>query len=205
MGLFVKICGIAAADDASAVAEMRPDALGFVFWGGSKRFVRAEAVGRWTRDLPAGILRVGVFVDASPDEVHRVVEVAGLDVAQLHGAERPEDFVGRPFRLWRALSLRSGEDVVPAGWPVDAFLVDTYSPHSPGGTGHVGDWTAARSFVERCPAPVLLAGGLNSANVKAAVAAVKPWGVDVSSGVELQPGKKDLVKVREFIERCREE
>ena len=205
MGLFVKICGLANAADAMAVAGLRPDALGFVLWPGSKRCARAEDVRDWVRDVPAGLLKVGVFVDATPDEVQRAVETAGLDVAQLHGAERPEEFAGRPFRLWRSLSLAGRENAVPTGWRVDAFLVDTYSPHSPGGTGQVGDWAAARSFVQRSPCPVLLAGGLGPANVKAAVAAVGPWGVDVSSGVEAQPGRKDLAKVREFIEQCREE
>ena len=205
MGLFVKICGLASGPDVQAVAALRPDALGFVLWPGSKRYAKPEEVGVWTRDLPPGLHKVGVFVDATPEEVQRAMEVAGLDVAQLHGAERPQDFAGRGLRLWRALGLRSAEEAVPGGWSVDAFLVDTYSAQSPGGTGQVGDWVAARSFVQRCPQPVLLAGGLNPGNVKEAVRAVQPWGVDVSSGVEAAPGRKDLAKVREFIERCREQ
>ena len=205
MGRFVKICGLASAADTHAVAALRPDALGFVLWPGSKRAVRAEDVRAWLRDVPTGLLKVGVFVNAAPDEVARTLEVAGLDVAQLHGSEKPEDFAGRPLRLWRALGLRSGGDVEPTGWFVDAYLVDTYSANSPGGTGQVGDWSAARAFVQRASRPVLLAGGLTPENVKAALAAVQPWGADVSSGVELHPGRKDLAKVREFIERCREE
>ena len=205
MGLFVKICGIACAVDAAAVAALRPDALGFVFWAGSKRRVSASEVGAWVADLPTDILKVGVFVDATPDEVRRVVEAARLDVAQLHGSERPADFSGLPFRLWRALSLRSPVEPVPMGWSVDAFLIDTYSAASPGGTGQVGDWAASRSFVQRSTKPVLLAGGLHPGNVREAVRQVAPWGVDVSSGVELAPGRKDLDRVREFIEQCREE
>ena len=205
MGLFVKICGLASGADTQAVAALRPDALGFVLWPGSKRRARSEDVASWVRDVPAGLLKVGVFVDATPDEVERAVAVAGLDVAQLHGAECAADFAGRPLRLWRALGLRAVAQPIPSGWSVDAYLIDTYSAQSPGGTGQVGDWVAARSFVERSPRPVLLAGGLTPVNVKAAVAAVRPWGVDVSSGVEAQPGRKDLAKVREFIERCREE
>jgi phosphoribosylanthranilate isomerase len=205
MGLFVKICGLARAADVLAVAALQPQALGFVFWAGSKRAVRAGEVRAWIRDVPAALLKVGVFVDASPDEVRRTMETAGLDVAQLHGAERPEDFVGCPFRLWRALNPRTAVEPVPVGWSVDAFLIDTYSAQSPGGTGQVGDWTVARAFVQRCARPVLLAGGLRPENVKDAVAAVQPWGVDVSSGVEMEPGRKDLAKVREFMERCREE
>lgn len=203
MGLFVKICGLAAGSDVSAVAALRPDAVGFVLWPGSKRHARLEDVRAWTRDLPAGLLKVGVFVDASPDDVRRALDAAGLDVAQLHGAERAEDFSGLGFRQWRALSLRSAKEPVPGGWSVDAFLVDTYSAQSPGGTGQVGDWALARAFVSRCPKPVLLAGGLTPLNVRSALAAVQPWGVDVSSGVEAAPGRKDMSKVREFIEQCR--
>lgn len=205
MGLFVKICGIASGSDAESVAALAPDALGFVFWAGSKRVVAADDVARWGRNLPANLLKVGVFVNASPDDVQRAVETAGLDIAQLHGAEKPEDFAGRPFRLWRALSLKPGVEARTDGWRVDAFLVDTYSPLSPGGTGEVGDWSLARAFAQKSAAPVVLAGGLKPENVRAAVISVQPWGVDVSSGVEMQPGKKDLVKVREFIERCRKE
>lgn len=205
MGCFVKICGIASAADAQAVAALRPDAMGFVFWPRSKRAVRPEQVAPWTRDLPQDLLKVGVFVDAAPDEVARAVEVAGLDVAQLHGSEQPADFARAPHRLWRALSLRTVDEPVPAGWSVDAFLVDTYSPASPGGTGAVGDWAVARSFVARCPVRTLLAGGLTPENVRAARDAVRPWGVDVSSGVEAAPGRKDLAAVKEFIRLCREE
>lgn len=205
MGRFVKICGLASGADTQAVAALRPDALGFVLWPGSKRAARAEDVRAWLRDVPTGLLKVGVFVNATPDEVERAMEEAGLDVAQLHGDEKPEDFAGRPLRLWRAVGVRSASEPEPSGWFVDAFLVDTYSAKSPGGTGQVGDWSAARAFVGRSSKPVLLAGGLTPENVKAALAAVQPWGADVSSGVELQPGRKDLAKVREFIERCREE
>jgi phosphoribosylanthranilate isomerase len=205
MGLFVKICGLARAQDVQAVARLAPDALGFVFWPGSKRAVRAEEVREWVRDVPSALLKVGVFVDAAPDEVRRVVETAGLDVAQLHGAEEPEAFADIPFRLWRAVSLRPGVDPHLDGWFVDAFLVDSYSPQSPGGTGQVGDWAAAREFVQQMPQRVLLAGGLTPDNVQAAVRAVRPWGVDVSSGVEARPREKDLDKVKAFIERCREE
>ena len=205
MGTFVKICGLADPGDVAAVAALRPDALGFVLWPGSRRAARATDVAAWVRDLPAGLLKVGVFVDAAPDEVRRAVEVAGLDVAQLHGRVRAEDFRAWPGRLWRALAPRPGDALDGSGWSVDAFLVDTYSAQSPGGTGRVGDWEQARAFVQRSGTRVLLAGGLTPQNVRAAVRVVQPWGVDVSSGVEADVGRKDLAKVREFIERCRED
>ncbi|HEY8240283.1 MAG TPA: phosphoribosylanthranilate isomerase, partial [Kiritimatiellia bacterium] len=107
-------------------------------------------------------------------------------------------------RLWRV--VRPGRELPEAltGGRVDALLIDTYSKESPGGTGRRGDWAAAATFVQATPMRVLLAGGLTPDNVRAAVEQVKPWGVDVSSGVEARPGRKDLAKVRQFIEQCRQ-
>ena len=205
MGCFVKICGIANAADALAVAALRPDAMGFVFWSGSRRAVQAEDVGTWLRDVPAEIKRVGVFVDAAPADVLRIMEHAGLDAAQLHGHEASEAFAGFSKSIWRAVALRDGVAPDLRGWSVDAYLVDTYSPQAPGGTGQVGDWPAARAFVSQSVKPVLLAGGLTPENVRDALRVVGPWGADVSSGVEAEPGRKDLDKVRRFIEQCRAE
>lgn len=205
MGCFVKICGIANAADVRAVAELRPDAMGFVFWAGSRRAVKADDVGAWLRDVPTGIKRVGVFVDAAPDDVLQIMERAGLDAAQLHGHETAAAFAGFPKPIWRAVSLRPGMAPDLSGWSVDAYLVDTYSSQAPGGTGQVGDWPAARVFVAHSAKPVLLAGGLTPENVREALRTVKPWGADVSSGVEAGPGRKDLDKVRRFIEQCRAE
>lgn len=200
---FVKICGIARASDAAAVAAQKPDFMGFILWPGSKRHVTAETLGAWSRDLPTDIPRVGVFVDATVDEVRRSVEVARLQVVQLHGAENPSAFRGLGAKVWKV--VRTGEGIAPphADASVDALLVDTYSPTAPGGTGVVGDWSAAADLVRSVRTPVVLAGGLTPDNVGAAVRAVRPWAVDVSSGVEQSPGVKDLSKVREFIERCR--
>jgi phosphoribosylanthranilate isomerase len=204
MSVFVKICGIANRDDALAVAALKPDAMGFVFWQKSKRYAKPSVVGQWTAALPASILKVGVFVDAPPREVRNAVLAAGLDVAQLHGSENLPDYAGLGFKVWRV--VRPGKDAAALAdaWPVDALLVDTYSPEAPGGTGQVGDWDAARAFVAASRHRVLLAGGLKPDNVAEAIRAVQPWGVDVSSGVEERPGKKDLDKVREFIEKCRQ-
>lgn len=206
MGCFVKICGLANEADVDAVVALKPDAIGFIFWPGSKRAVQARDVAVWTRDVTPDIRKVGVFVDASPEDVLRTMELANLDVAQLHGSELPADFIGFPHSLWRAVRLPPGAAMrPPEGWSVDAYLVDTYSAKAPGGTGRVGDWDAARLFVEHAPKPVLLAGGLTPENVRAALDAVRPWGADVSSGVEREPGRKDIEKVRRFIEQCRAE
>ena len=203
MGVFVKICGIATAGDCAAVAALQPDALGFVFWPHSPRAVTPEAVGDWTRDIDSRILRVGVFVDEEPDEVMRVMRRARLDVAQLHGRERIEDFQGIEGRKWKVVHLDRVEMDQVAATHVDAFLIDSYSTASPGGTGQVVDWSMARRFVEAVNSPVLLAGGLRPENVREAIEQVRPWGVDVSSGVEARPGVKDLDGVRRFLEACR--
>ena len=203
MGIFVKICGIASAADADAVAALRPDAMGFVLWPGSKRAVTAEAVAPWVRDLPTSILKVGVFVNPTPAQIARDVARAGLDIAQIHGAEDASRFNDLAIRLWKAAYAEKDSTASLAAWHVDAILLDTYSKDAPGGTGRVGDWNAARKFVLAWSQRVILAGGLAPDNVSDAVREVGPWGVDVSSGVEEKPGKKDLARVRAFIETCR--
>jgi phosphoribosylanthranilate isomerase len=203
VSIFVKICGNASQADARAVAACKPDAMGFILWPGSKRYVAADALANWIPELPPDILKVGVFVDAMPAEVDRAMRIAGLDVAQLHGTERPEDYAHLRRRLWRVARVPGQDPALAGAWPVDALLVDTYSDASPGGTGIVGDWPAAAAFVAAVGKPVLLAGGLTPLNVAEAVRAVRPWGVDVSSGVEMAPGRKDLRKVREFMKQCR--
>lgn len=206
MGCFVKICGLTSEADVDAVVALKPDAIGFVFWPQSKRAVKPEDVAVWTRDIPVTIRRVGVFVDMLPEDILRTMELANVEIAQLHGAEQHSDFVNFPRPIWRAVRIpRGGTAIPPAGWSVAAYLVDTYSKGAPGGTGEVGDWKLAHEFVNRAMKPVLLAGGLTPENVREALNVVKPWGVDVSSGVESEPGKKDIQKVKRFIEQCRVE
>ncbi|HBA86254.1 MAG TPA: N-(5'-phosphoribosyl)anthranilate isomerase [Verrucomicrobia bacterium] len=218
---FVKICGLCSAEDVAAVAARQPDAIGFVFWPKSKRNVAAAEVADWTRALPSSIAKVGVFVDDSAEEIARTAATAGLDVIQLHGFSNDwkncetffqslekgaENFpiIGkRSWKVWQVVHLTKDETAVGPCDRVDAFLLDSYSAESPGGTGRVCDWVAAREFVERSKKPVLLAGGLTPENVGEALRQVHPWGVDVSSGVEIAPGKKDIRKVTSFIEQCR--
>lgn len=207
---FVKICGLCSAEDVAAVAALGPDALGFVFWSGSKRHVQAADVAAWTRGLPAGILKVGVFVDSPPDAILAAAETAKLDVVQLHGFQSLENpanafpMIGRIVKhVWAVIHL--GRDGLPVEWGpfVDAYLLDSYSEHLPGGTGKTCDWGAARECVVGSPKRVILAGGLTPENVREALERVGPWGVDVSSGVESRPRVKDLEKVRKFIKSCR--
>jgi phosphoribosylanthranilate isomerase len=203
MGVFVKICGIAHEDDARAVAALQPDAMGFVLWPGSKRGVTVTDVAAWTPLLPPDILKVGVFVDATADEANHAAAKAGLDIVQLHGAESARVSEAVTVRTWKVVHLDRMDPASLDAYHVDAFVVDSYSADAPGGTGITANWDAARAFVRARDTRVVLAGGLTPANIREAVQAVGPWGVDVSSGVEAKPGRKDLGRVRSFIEQCR--
>jgi phosphoribosylanthranilate isomerase len=203
MGVFVKICGCCSHEDVKAVAEMEPDAVGFIFWSGSKRHVSPGEVGRWVADLPARITKVGVFVNPDQDEVRTAMDEAGLDVAQLHGEESPEFCAAVGPKVWKAIHLNRAPPAPLDAYAVDAFLLDHHGGVQPGGTGVAVDWDAAARFVADSPRKVLLAGGLNPDNVAEAIGKVRPWGVDVSSGVEAEVGVKDLMKVKDFIVTCR--
>ncbi len=180
-----------------------PDALGFVFWPRSPRAVQPESVRDWTQTLPGGMIRVGVFVDTPVEQVQEIRAIANLDVVQLHGSESPAQVRRMGGRIWKALPAAAFD---PAPWiaaGIEAFLFDAFAGPMPGGTGRCCDWEAAAEGVRRAGKPVLLAGGLTPDNAKAAVAHVRPWGVDVSSGVEKAPGQKDPERIRRFIEQCR--
>ncbi|MEZ5317080.1 MAG: phosphoribosylanthranilate isomerase [Vicinamibacterales bacterium] len=180
----VKICGLTRREDVEAAVAAGADALGFICWPNSPRFVPPRAVRALAADLPALVARVGVFVGAPPDEVRDTVGAAGLAAVQLHGDEAVGDYavVGRP--LIRAVSLLTDEDVaraveLPAAVTV---LVDAHDPARRGGTGTRADWRRAAALARR--RPILLAGGLGPENVAEALHEVRPWGIDVSSGVE---------------------
>ncbi len=204
MGVFVKICGCRSGQDVEAVAARRPDAVGFILWPGSKRYVRPEWVRTWTRDLPATIRKVGVFVNADRDEIREAVDLAGLDVVQLHGEESPDLTRSLSGERWKAIHLNRPLAAPLDAYEVDALLLDHHGGDQPGGTGGAVDWNKAARFVSDAPVKVLLAGGLNPDNVAEAVEQVRPWGVDVSSGVETKDGGKDEKKVEDFIRACRD-
>lgn len=205
MRLFVKICGITSAADARAAAEAGADAVGFVFWPRSPRHVTPDAARRMADVLPPSVLRVGVFVDADREELARAAEDTALDIVQLHGSEAPGDLRGLPCRAWKA--VRVGEDFalehalryLPY---VAGILLDAGTGDAPGGTGRPLDWTAIGDLRARVPF-LVLAGGLDPANVAEAVRTVRPHAVDVSTGVESAPGRKDPAKVRAFVEAAR--
>ncbi len=206
----IKICGVTLADDAARVAAAGADFVGLNFWPKSKRYLapeRAATVAAAARAAGA-VKLVGVFVDAALEDIQRICALVDLDVIQLHGDETPDTVsrvsaaVYRP--VWKAIAVASARDVERLdAWPADALLLDAPTPGR-GGAGARFDHALAREARERFPAKQLvLAGGLDPANVAAAVALVEPWAVDVASGVEAAPGIKDSAKLAAFIAAVR--
>ena len=199
MNVRVKICGLTRVQDALDAVESGADALGFNFFRRSPRYISPRAAGKIIAELPPFVAKVGIFVNASRAEVLRAIEASGIDTIQFHGDETPAfctrfDLpVIKAFRVGAVAALRQLPKFHTTAW-----LVDSAVPGQRGGTGTKGDWNLARQAVE-LGRPVILAGGLTPANVAEAIREVRPFGVDVSSGVESQPGIKDPRKVRSFV------
>ena len=203
MSVTVKICGITSVSDANAAAEAGADALGFMFWDKSPRAVSLGAAAEIVRQLPPFIVKVGVFVNAEEDLVIRAIRECGLNLLQFHGDETPEYCLQFGLMSMKAFRMRdAGSLKALANYPTDAWLLDAYTPGKPGGTGEQFDWDLAVEAV-KLGRPIFLAGGLTPENVGEAVTRVQPYAVDVSSGVEAAPGRKDHAKVREFIAAAR--
>jgi phosphoribosylanthranilate isomerase len=205
--VLVKVCGITSLEDGRMAAAAGADAVGFVFWARSPRAVAVEQARRIARALPPFLLRVGVFVDAPAAEVARASEDVGLDVVQLHGDESVEDCLSAPRRVMKAVRVGRGfepEAALLYREAAAAVLLDTRDDGGlPGGTGRRFDWSLARAL--RSELPFLgLAGGLDAENVAAAIREADPDLVDVSSGVESSPGRKDAARVRAFVEAVRD-
>jgi phosphoribosylanthranilate isomerase len=201
--LLVKVCGITRREDAACAVDLGADAVGFVFWPSSPRLVGVKVAADVAADLDGRVLRVGVFVDATPELVSRLVRQVGLDAVQLHGDERVDDFRGVGARLVKAVTLGGPDDVaLAAAMPRDVtLLVDAHDRARRGGTGQRADWArAAQLSANRA---IWLAGGLTAGNVADAVRRVKPSGIDVSSGVESAPGVKDRSRLEAFIAAAR--
>lgn len=199
----VKICGITNIEDAMAAVDFGADALGFVFVKKSPRYIQPKKAAQIIDELPIFIQTVGVFANETTENIEAVISMARLDMAQLHGEESPA-MCKLSRRVIKAIRVKSLESLAPLGEygrHVSAFLLDTYTPEKLGGTGMIFNWDIAvdaKQFGQ-----IILAGGLTPDNVAEAVRHVTPYGVDVSSGVELKKGKKDLEKVRLFIERAK--
>lgn len=202
----VKICGITSAEDAAVAVEAGADALGFVFYRKSPRYIEPSLARQIIRSLPPLVTAVGVFVDEEQQVVRNLMDDCGLSLAQLHGHELAAycQELGRP--VLKALRVKDRSSFLAlaefqgrAG--VRGFVLDAFSDQAYGGTGQVIDWQLAAEVARA--ANILLAGGLTPDNVEKAIQAVQPYGVDVSSGVEREPGKKDHEKVRAFIRAVR--
>jgi phosphoribosylanthranilate isomerase len=199
----VKVCGITCREDAVAAVEAGADALGFVFVPGTPRCVRPEVAEGIVGVLPPFITPVGVFMNQPLEEVVRIAARCGLQAIQLHGDE-PEAYSRRiPLRVIKAVRVRDAESlrILPT-YPAHAFLLDAFVEGQPGGTGTPIAWELA--VQAKGHAPIILSGGLRPETVGPAVRRVRPYGVDVSSGVEVSPGRKDHQKVREFIAAVRQ-
>ena len=215
--MYIKICGLTKLDQAQAIAQMGADALGFICVPSSPRYINASAIGQITSKLTNSNLTsfsdrldlVGVFLNASASEIYETLELGGLNAVQLHGDESPEFCYEmrshleqtKPYvKLIKALRVKDQAGLEQAKLfsdAVDVILLDAYDPQMAGGTGKTLDWQMLRDFRPNCQ--WWLAGGLSPENVAEAIALVNPDGLDVSSGVELSAGDKDLSKVEKFI------
>lgn len=199
----VKICGITNLEDALAAVEFGADALGFNFYHESPRYISPEAAQKILEEIPPSIWKVGVFVNEPAESVIDLSQDLELDYLQFHGEETPyycEQFA-KPY--WKAFRFKNehGFDLMKK-YHCDYYLVDAYSEKGYGGTGEVADWSLAREAKKI--GKIFLAGGLTPENVKEAIRNVQPDGVDVTSGVESEPGKKDPAKLERFITAAKE-
>jgi phosphoribosylanthranilate isomerase len=200
--MFVKVCGITRLTDALHAAEHGATALGFVFWPRSPRCVSPDVAAAIIAELPSNVVTVGVFVNETIDRIRHVVAETGLTAVQLHGDEPPAYADALSWPIFRSVTLDDAEDVVTA-WPAETtLLLDAADRDRRGGTGTTVDWERAATLARA--RRVVLAGGLTPGNVADAVAAVRPYGVDVSSGVEEAPGVKSFDKVTQFLATARE-
>jgi phosphoribosylanthranilate isomerase len=207
----VKICGITRLEDALCAVELGADLLGFNFYSGSKRRVDKNTCGQISTELRRrgiDILTVGVFVNAGPEEIATTLKDCRLDLAQLSGDEGVDVMAALGERAFKAIRPRSLEEALADARIMQAreippvLLVDAYQAGDYGGTGRVSDWETAALLAQQYP--LLLAGGLTPENVKPAIRRVRPWGVDVASGVESAPGVKDEVKMAAFMKNVKD-
>lgn len=217
---WVKICGITNLEDALVAVEAGADAVGFVFYEKSPRRISVEAARQIVKKLPAGVEKVGVFVDADSKSILEVVSRAGLTAVQLHGKQSSESVLGDPRSTVECVgakklivmihgdSLKDGGFFMGTGAGAKPFavLLDSSSKGVTGGTGTTFDWdkTSARVQALGLNVPIIVAGGLTPTNIGEAIGTLHPFGVDVASGVEAGPGKKDAEKVRAFVRAVRE-
>jgi phosphoribosylanthranilate isomerase len=195
----IKIGGITNLDDARAACDAGADYLGFVLFNKSPRAVSPDVLRQIRKKLDKNIKCVGVFVNERPLTVAKIAAECGLDIVQLCGEEQYDSFRLLPLPVWRVIRIQNEQAVpAPATWPAERYVLDSSQAGSYGGTGTAMDWTIAARIAKEHK--MMLAGGLTTNNVATAIRIVRPFGVDVSSGLELRRGKKDHEKMRFFIE-----
>jgi len=195
----VKICGITNLADAQAAVEAGADAIGFIFYEKSPRFVTIEQAAEISKQLTSFIMRVGVFVNAPEEFVLRAISEVGLTMLQFHGHEKPEYCTQFGLMSMKAFPMRNEESLKKiSDYQTDAYLLDAYMENQLGGTGKTFNWDLAVE-AQKFGKPIFLSGGLTPENVAGAIKKVQPFAVDVSSGVESSPEKKDDAKVKAFI------
>ena len=197
--MLVKICGITRLEDAVVAVECGAQALGFVFWPGSPRAIDPSRARAIVRTLPPFVTAVGVFVNQAVEYVNQVAALVGLGVVQLHGDESVVYASGISQPVLKALTVDAARGPACEQWPATTMiLLDAHDPVRRGGTGQTIDWTEAASVASR--RRIILAGGLTPDNVACAIASVRPFGIDVSSGLEQAPGIKDRGRIRSLFE-----
>jgi phosphoribosylanthranilate isomerase len=204
MSVKVKICGITSVADAQTAAEAGADMIGLMFYERSPRNISLALATEISRALPPFVVKVGVFVNPEEDVVMRAIGHCGVSLLQFHGEETPEFCTQFGVMSMKAFRVRGPESLAELPkYQTDAWLLDAFSPEAYGGTGAKFNWDLALEAAQ-FGRPIFLAGGLTPENIAEAVRRVEPFGVDVSSGVESAPGKKDHAKVRAFIEAARQ-
>jgi phosphoribosylanthranilate isomerase len=201
----VKICGITNLDDALLATEMGAHALGFIFAESPRRIDPSEAKAI-IRSLPPLVKTVGVFVNEDPERIKEIITFCGLDLIQLHGDESPEiglDLMPRSIKAFHIQNDKDAENIKRYQGAVRAILLDTFQTGIGGGTGRTFDWSLAVKAKE-AGLPMILAGGLRPENIREAIDVVKPYAVDVNSGIEERPGKKDPVLMKQLMEKIKE-
>jgi phosphoribosylanthranilate isomerase len=199
--MFVKICGITREADAAAAVECGASAIGFIFWPESRRYIQPSKARAIVRSLPAFVTPVGVFVNEPIDGIRAIAGKTGISAVQLHGDEPPAYADALPLPVIRAVSASEIDEACAAWSEETTLLVDNVDPVRRGGTGVAVDWSDVAAVTPR--RRVVLAGGLSPQNVSEAIRVARPYGVDVSSGVEASPGVKDFDKVARFVANAR--
>jgi phosphoribosylanthranilate isomerase len=199
----VKICGITNQEDAESAVAAGADAVGFNFYVNSPRYLKVETAAKISKIISPAVLRVGVFVNAPDELIFAAIQECGLGMLQFHGEEKPEECTRFGLMSMKAFRIRDDGSLDEIKkYKTDAYLLDAWAPDEHGGTGRTFNWELAQR-AQKLGKPIFLAGGLTPENVAKAVRQVRPFGVDVSSGVESSPGKKDHEKMRAFIKAVR--